>query len=645
MNLGGPASQPNTPPRQQTQNPNDPHRRQRSSTGSAGDSPRNSPQNSPQTPAFPIGRAYLCITSFTPLPHQTTAITLRPGDEGKITRSHIIENRQWYHVTVPRRNIRGFVPDWAVNVGTGIYGRTRVQVEQIQHIDGWGGTPRGHSVLESTFRGLMMGFKDKQAVVDFIRRDAMDLLNNDALANSTVDQILQGVRNAGFFAVLNQPNFTFTQLQSTGSIVDGSDTRLGLYLLFYSQFRGEPTRKPHAYVGKTQSGFGLRNNRHSTSQWVEMSSNHYQVARKAERRHMSPVCILTGEQPLPYTFAEQFFILMLQLYLPWVLRHVPEDFTEMQTADESRDNIAKYFSVRQQTHILTTVAREIFRITGWPGGCERPSFGSDWGLNWSSPFTESVKEKLIWTKISAPGEMAVYRRPPIQVTKLPDTNTVFITGSSERAVAGSDNTDRSSFSLTLHPDSEPNAGTWVYPAVEITLNGRRHPAAYARLPEVGPWDDWEEAMQVAIRLEWDAPDGGKVRRYIQAVVVDKFNQNADCAYSAYVNMIALKRFVTQQRVGEMYPWFRDWGVARVKEISWCHMQQLYIIRDFISNLPPARKARRRTLAEVGADLQARGAYGVNGPWQGFAPGPRPSLGETRRTKCDGCLISSWNVSL
>jgi hypothetical protein len=124
------------------------------------------------------------------------------------------------------------------------------------------------------------------------------------------------------------------------------------------------------------------------------------------------------------------------------------------------------------------------------------------------------------------------------------------------------------FNFSVGSDGPPPR-TWVYPMVELMTNGTAHAVPWSRLPSIGPFYDWNEALAQAVRVEWCRADGQLVCKYIQVLIsMRQAAPDQGVPLKVYAMAVAIVRFLKQQTFEEKMPrpqWQPDFGVARLKE--------------------------------------------------------------------------------
>ena len=143
---------------------------------------------------------------------QERTIILMVGDEGRVVK--LSPDNKWAHMSVPRRQVSGYVPTRCIKIGTTRrFGDTQVQFgfsTETPRISLPEGTLDG-GVFGSTVATLLQSWKDNPE--EMAKVDCMPyFLRNQLLPPNIVPYLAQmvedGVRSAGVLDVLNQTDFS-----------------------------------------------------------------------------------------------------------------------------------------------------------------------------------------------------------------------------------------------------------------------------------------------------------------------------------------------------------------------------------------------------------------------------------------------------
>ncbi len=145
------------------------------------------------------------------------------------------------------------------------------------------------------------------------------------------------------------------------------------------------------------------------------------------------------------------------------------------------------------------------------------------------------------------------------------------------------------------------------------------------------------ANQLALSFEWQDSNGWK-KLYVQSREVSDFapgpgiaSLHEPGALWTYVTAQGLIRFLHQVKVYQPLAWYRNLGIARLKEIIHDHLSQTINVEDAT---PPDREVIKPTMINaqaIGNQLRALGAQRVNGARLGFGGG------QGTCNECDGCM--------
>jgi hypothetical protein len=254
------------------------------------------------------------------------------------------------------------------------------------------------------------------------------------------------------------------------------------YLIVYSDF--PDGRAPEIYDGKSiQAGERLEEHESlKTSDRFEHSV-HYQSAREAGEWQMYHLCDLDYNDIDLVPFTEQMTVLLFETYHPNVLKF----------ANSAHPKADEFTTDRKFATDLLRIAQDVFRVTGWPGGCiSNTNFGASVGLNWKSPVVQHDVKRLLWTKTHSRGKGYEFRR----TTKdLPSDLTLL------RLV------NLASLRTPLHLIP---VGTDVHVIFEFTEDQSPHEYAFASFSPFFGTTDALKALSWALRVEWQDGDDYKV---------------------------------------------------------------------------------------------------------------------------------------
>lgn len=309
------------------------------------------------------------------------------------------------------------------------------------------------------------------------------------------------------------------------------------------------------------------------------------------------------------------------------------DVEELQNLESG--SATHYYSMKQAAVMFTTLAKAVFQVTGWGGGCNRRSFGTSCGCNMKRCLVgHSDVDRAIWTRSEIPGKAKSYMRRPQRCTIDERTGT--------RNLLSFGHNDRQ-FRLTLDDAEElgPKEGDMVSTSIEVLLDGPvKHP--YGRFPEIGYFEDHTRLNQMRISISWKSDNGQWYKRYVQAShrgsSEGEFVPTTKGVYMNASTVMGLINFLEQTTFRGKHPYMRDIGVARLKISKWDFLKQELRIKERRLPRPVAVPSTRRG-SEIIADLFAvtsRSETRVGG-WMAWPIGRGHDSDD--RKECDRCHVA------
>ena len=543
------------------------------------------------------GWPFVAKTDYGPTADYPNVLAIVEGEEGIVW----TEENGMAQVTISRSSPQrtGWVPLGVIQLGTtAITSNIRVEslfanpsqvkISQIS---------QSTSPLSTTLHGILHQLRtlaSTTAQVDFMIKNCKDLIGNKQASNSLVNGILQGIPQY-LAPSLNAGTFTVQDLLKSEQVSATSTS--GIYAILYQL----PEDKIYLYVGMSNN-MSRRDQEH---RYAAASPNpargHYNIPKQAVNRKMVILTKLPGDNAL-LRCAENLFILLLGTYVPWVLsvsREATEDPTWLWAAVHART--------------LSTIASGTFKQSGWHRATSRLGL---FGLNTTSPLGEwSRGDKLVWVMKEVPGEVLEFRRSPtrIYVDKGRGTFRIF---------------PQVSIPVQIKKLPDIGKGTKVHVIIEILLHGDYHPAAFARLPVVGAYEDWKYCSRLAVRMEWQTPSRWR-SIYLQRFRVTKKNLETNALYiDASAMRAALKGIIYE----EPAVWRKSIPPLRVVSVQWNHLEQILQIKERLEYTMMA-EPRRLSLHETEEELRAQGLN--------ITPTRPPHVsGFNNRKCCDTCLLVS-----
>ena len=502
------------------------------------------------------------------------------------------------------------------------------------------------SRLRKAIDGILQAMRYNIRHLQFLPRSLKQALADqqclDNIVNSIYDAVPDSVKN-----VLNQADFTIMDL--AGALESGIDGS-GIYVRIYSDWKGLMRgEKPAPYVGKTKT-FQTRHKQHLRDTQTKLTSNHYRYAKLANAVAVGPL-VITNDQTLK-AIAEQIFVMLFFAYCQEVLNYQPSgEFgldDDLPIPQAAAEKMAKHSIERDQAVLLTDIAKASFRQTGWHVGTDWEAWGGRKGLNWASPISDYQSgEKIIWTKISYPQlPFDIYRRQTANVLESTDSYKVFLLNEPFNKITTKTQSAGHFAPVIGRPDESLCVGTRVYASIEIMRNGKPHPRNWSRLPLCGPFEDWDQALSWAIKLEWQLKDSGKWRQqYLSTNHVFKSRKDfpEPGVFNSYLQGIAVYRYFKQLSLDPLSrPKYQyDYGTAiiKVQQFSWLE-QTVSLIEQVADPNKIVRQAPKMSLINV-AHRQAQFelmSFQPFGVYQNGCPPGRKTPEDVEQ--CDSCFLDN-----
>ncbi|KAI4639082.1 hypothetical protein J4E93_009572 [Alternaria ventricosa] len=439
------------------------------------------------------------------------------------------------------------------------------------------------TVLGKTITCLITAFRHSPPSFDSGR--ITDLIDRHGISALT-RVIIDGIKKAGLYYILaSDKPFKGVDLIKAAKyqIRDRtSSNEAGAYLRMHLTNNNVTLWTPkatYAYVGKTND-FAARNYNHdySTSSYGEMTRNSQSLV-------MIALCILakTAEDGM-FFLTEQIFVCLLETYKPNV-------------ADPSRATLGTLRTV-QTAKYFKGISEAVFRTTGWQGFISRgpKSCGVQFGANGSSPLFEYVSrnDKFLYIrtdvnikdgKTGSVVPMAYYRRTGHH-TSQPGVSTrsamcrVVYKNGKRKPVVDFLWTNTAKRTAQTHPPS----GSHVEVVFEVRKDGTPHPHAWARLSDIGPFENWGQANSFACRLEWEYPLGSGKWRFTYIHRTNIYTRFADDqvpgSLPTYSGAISFLQWLTNSTPNHTHGWIpRLGGACFALQNEYDFMNQIIRFRD------------------------------------------------------------------
>ncbi|KAF2125477.1 hypothetical protein P153DRAFT_113999 [Dothidotthia symphoricarpi CBS 119687] len=493
-----------------------------------------------------------------------------------------------------------------------------------------------NSTLGKTVTKLVAAFRAQPP--DYLGIKLSDFIDRYGGSASVSQTIIDGIKAAGLYNILNTPNFTMQDLlrQSKCKIPSSSSSKkAGVYARFHKSGPNVTHWKPnttYAYTGFSRD-FDERFDSHRANKalYGDLTRNSTQLSSVA-------LCVLDSTLEHGFFYlTEQIFVCILETYR--AILSIP-----------SSGN-ANTISFTYATKYFLDVSKEVFRITGWCGAVNRPSFGISEGTNYSSPLLEysNMSDKTLFIRTDAQVRdeltgrsvpMAFFRRTKMNV--VPPSGRVVAFKHREPEIGGY-------ISFTHEPWTDgaegPIAGTPYQLVFEVCKDGTPHPQSWSRLPEVGPFKNWNQARSWAVRIEWENPkNSGKWQfTYLQAGHVSGgglfalADENVPGSLKIYAKSIQFLQWLCNAPPAHTHNWIKKYsGAARVLQAEYDMMKQTVRFQVPTDQIPMISGARKHD-DDIKAELRdpKHKLENVDGEFGAFTG--KASF-DRKREKCDLCVV-------
>jgi hypothetical protein len=406
-----------------------------------------------------------------------------------------------------------------------------------------------------------------------LEEEEVNSLLSDSNFNTTIDTLLRGILPT-VKRTLSNGSFTVQDLIGLRHATpDWPDAGGVVYLRVYTHQDplGVDINDCGTYIGQTTVSLWVRKNQHENAINAHERSPHYDCARKSDpnNRYTIPLLSWSGEEldQLPSRFidvAEQTMMLVFNSYHNWV--------RYQRDGELSHTLFAAYFQ------FLNAVASNVRSETGWQPLQSR-------GCNVQSPLFARLRTAPFYclrTLSEDPSirNMNTYRQAGRFVE--------FTGGKLLRVVSYRDDTGSPKFlrvvidietvrSLDLPPSFD------TYLVLEIMHDGQPHRHPWIGCPSVGPFEEFQKASSLGIRIEWYNRDQRKwftlplqrQRGLLHWKEALKHN-DSDIAVKAYrTAMTLIQAFdgITYTEPLNGFPRFCYFPTGKILELQSDHLQQ------------------------------------------------------------------------
>ncbi|KAK6003465.1 hypothetical protein QM012_009236 [Aureobasidium pullulans] len=461
--------------------------------------------------------------------------------------------------------------------------------------------------------------------------------------------IVNGIRKAapGYLNLLNSgAEYTFRQAQSHGRPFTADDKdRLVIYAREYWNWLNKPDKKPAQYWGYTSIG----EDRNMYNDIAMIYENHFHqiYARDHQDHEVRVMCEFEDERLQPW--AEQALICINRSQAPFCKDAEPsaivlESLDAMELGPNPNDEAIRVEAADKkiQARLLIEVfAKAVAKVPRFKGG----AFGQNWygvvGLNHDSPVNAWGKqERHFVTRTRNPGVSTIYRtvpRPPISYETMK-------TWAFPSLISGTYNKGLHNFAVSAENDPKPPEGVRVSAVFEIMDDGKQHEVPWARVPTVGMYRNWSAANALGLRFEWKEGDQFKkmpwqnLHAYSYETTAEDTTDVGTGALHSYATAEGIRRYLEQETVTNPGAWFRNYGTARILDVSYDHLTQTTTLKEIFPGPPiTLKQSFELTSQEIEDQLVAAG-------FERDRIGDKRGKLDTNRRSCDKCFLISGGDS-
>lgn len=451
-----------------------------------------------------------------------------------------------------------------------------------------------------------------------------------------------------------------------------SDDIMGYYLILY---RNDLNQRGF-YVGRTIH-FRRREVEHMATvfnDWKDKKRalpHHYQIAKRivlsfwGEMRFI-PITYVDRRQSSARTlvsFTEQLLILLFEAYHAGL----HSEWIRTQGTDDAAQNLSHGWSAAL-TEVLSHVTQatknnDRFQAFRLPQPIE--------GCNWGSPLLENhwMNDSKLWTRTTvyntASGLPEKYQfRGPVRIARMLKNTAdsliirIIVT---DPGLKHRPTSFRVSPMVKTCPGLRDGMEVNVVAEIMVPHKGRYppHPTPYLPVPEVGPFDMYNDVAAMSIRIEWQKDDGQWMARPLVAkrmrpalmsetITTAKDGPEAEYMTTAWLRSVKLMGALMQWQWQSNKPFVRLMvkypGRVRCVETDFLNQQYVVSPADIIKRPAPKLLDREQTagmlLELYGHDNMMVGFPPKKGWWANPGKDMRVAL---MRTRCDVCVFVSAGV--
>ncbi|KAF9762346.1 hypothetical protein IL306_003444 [Fusarium sp. DS 682] len=285
------------------------------------------------------------------------------------------------------------------------------------------------------------------------------------------------------------------------------------YLLMYYDEKNDGNNG--IYVGRTHSPWA-RYRQHSDCLSKDHPALHYHMGRrrlrKGARHRLFPIAFLPKTMPnsnLFRSWGETILVVLFESFNPLMLHKAGSPML-------ASDDIPQWGQSLERDSLLQICGSPLANMLRSVASGIKSAEASltklclqdhATGFNWSVPLVEGiVNEASLWIRTTTPGDVSTaspamwtFRTHPRRV--MVDKRIGVLGG------FGNDTQPPKFRPFIPFEGTNLGPGSLVNIVIEITIDpGTRHPSPFVQLPKFGPFDYWEEAFRIVMRIEFE--EGG-----------------------------------------------------------------------------------------------------------------------------------------
>ncbi|KAF2493938.1 hypothetical protein BU16DRAFT_619139 [Lophium mytilinum] len=575
------------------------------------------------------------------------------------TQGQIIElgkDSRYVKVHLPDLGKNGWVPRDRIVCGTVPWGNWKIKADlvtpgtiKVPRVPGMPSTSSRVYKAISTFLATLAVSRTSLLFEKFYELVGT---NGEKIASLT-NLVVEGIKKASLFDVLNTPDFTVKDLVDNSRYPDASKAPTTIAGIYFRAIK-DANDEDHFYIGHT-------NNLPSRAQGYKTDTNnpkgkgyHMDLSAKAKKIAMCALCILPQDVDTGIRYlVEQIFVCLFETYRPTLFRISAGYISARLLADDPGRIVQFQYAV-----YLTRIAEIAAADSGWKGAVTRPGFGATQGVNWLSPLYEmttgQTHERVLFIRSDGTVQdptskelipVANFRRANARSTNWHAASSATTSNSQVFIISEIGDTKISNPHTTEANAAASSSGTdWpiqnqpFHVVYEVRKDWKLHPYPWARVPSIGPFMDWERANSLGVRLEWQDAKKQWRRRYLQ--VGSKSHHALDDkspgSLKAYSDGMTIIHFLFREDRNDHRGWVTDAGFARVKRVRMDCISQTIQFLDLTDVLKPAVSIQRKPASIIKQQMEddSLELEHVGGVVGGMDEGGRTY----KRTLCDTCVL-------